>query len=111
MAFTDCASTKYDWNVYPFKRTCIKHRLARPYHPWTNGQTERMNRTLKEATVKSFCCETLAVLTDYLQAFVVAYHFAKHLKTLRWKTPLQKVCEAWTKDPSIRTPFIPGPYT
>lgn len=30
----------------------IEHRLTRIKHPWTNGQVERMNRTIKEATVK-----------------------------------------------------------
>jgi transposase InsO family protein len=30
----------------------IEHRLTKPNRPWTNGQVERMNRTLKEATVK-----------------------------------------------------------
>ena len=26
----------------------IEHRLTKPNHPWTNGQVERMNRTIKE---------------------------------------------------------------
>ena len=26
---------------------------------------------------------------------------APHLKALRWRTPYQVICEAWTKDPSI----------
>ncbi|HRW60434.1 MAG TPA: IS481 family transposase, partial [Defluviicoccus sp.] len=30
----------------------IEHRLTKPNHPWTNGQVERMNRTIKDATVK-----------------------------------------------------------
>jgi hypothetical protein len=30
----------------------IEHRLAKINHPWTNGQVERMNRTIKEATVQ-----------------------------------------------------------
>jgi hypothetical protein len=29
----------------------IEHRLTKIKHPWTNGQVERMNRTIKEATV------------------------------------------------------------
>ena len=32
----------------------IEHRLTKINHPWTNGQVERMNRTIKEATVKRF---------------------------------------------------------
>ena len=32
----------------------IEHRLTRVNHPWTNGQVERMNRTLKDATVKRY---------------------------------------------------------
>lgn len=32
----------------------IEHRLTKPKHLWTNGQVERMNRTIKDATVKWF---------------------------------------------------------
>jgi hypothetical protein len=43
---------------HPFDRVClfhgIDHRLTKPNHPWTNGQVERMNRTIKEATVQRF---------------------------------------------------------
>src|SRR5271170_4478768 len=43
---------------HPFDRVCllheIDHRLTKPNHPWTNGQVERMNRTIKEATVQRY---------------------------------------------------------
>ena len=43
---------------HPFDRVYdehgIEHRLTKPYHLWTNGQAERMNRTVKDATTKAF---------------------------------------------------------
>jgi hypothetical protein len=43
------------YRVNRFDQICrahdIEHRLTKPNHRWTNGQVERMNRTLKEATV------------------------------------------------------------
>jgi transposase InsO family protein len=88
-----------------FERVCreydIDHRLTKPYHPWTNGQAERMNRTVKEATIKAFHYSGLEALKAHVLAFVTAYNFAKHLKALRWRTPFQAICDAWTKEASM----------
>ena len=94
-----------------FDRVCrehgIEHRLTKPYHPWTNGQVERMNRTIKDATVKAFHYDTLDCLKAHVIAFITAHNFAKHLKALRWRTPFEAICDAWTKDPS---PFNINPH-
>ena len=46
-----------------------------------NGQVERMNRTIKEATVKRFHYETHEQLRTHLTDFATAYNFARRLKT------------------------------
>jgi transposase len=47
-------------------RNDVDHRLTKPKHPWTNGQVERMNRTIKDATVKRFHYETHDELRSHL---------------------------------------------
>ena len=77
----------------------IEHRLTKPNHPWTNGQVERMNRTLKEATVRLYHYENHEQLQAHLAAFLDAYNFAKRLKTLRGLTPYEAICNAWADQP------------
>ena len=77
----------------------IEHRLAKVRHPWTNGQAERMNRTLKDATVKRYFYETHDQLRTHLADFVTAYNFARRLKTLKGLTPYEFICKLWTKEP------------
>lgn len=77
----------------------VAHRLTQPNHPWTNRQVERMNRTLKEATVKRYHYGSHAELREHLKAFLLAYNFAKRLKTLRGLTPYEVVCAEWQRSP------------
>ncbi len=89
--------------AHAFEYACaqndIDHRLTKPKHPWTNGQVERMNRTIKDATVKRHFYETHDQLRANLQNFVDAYNFARRLKTLKGLTPYEFVCKAWTSEP------------
>ena len=63
-------------------RNKIDHRTTKPKHLWTNELVERMNRTLKEATVK-------------------------RLKTLKGLTPYEYVCKIWTTEPQG---FVKNPH-
>jgi hypothetical protein len=79
-------------------RNDIDHRTTKPKHPWTNGQVERMNRTIKDATVKRFHYETRDQLREHLANFVAAYNFGKRLKTLKGLTTYEIICKGWTKE-------------
>jgi hypothetical protein len=58
---------------------------------WTDvpsgGQVERMNRTIKDATVKRFHYDSHDQLRTHLTDFLAAYNFARRLKTLGGLTP------------------------
>lgn len=100
--FAARAGTEGYWLI-PFDRICealgIEHRLTKINHPWTNGQVERMNRTIKEATVKRYHYGSHGELKQHLQTFLMAYNFAKRLKTLKGLTPYEYICKIWTTDP------------
>ena len=87
------------WRVHAFDHACeehgIEHRLTKPCHPWTDGQVERMNRTLEDATVERYHDE----LRAHLRLFLGAYNHARRLKALRGLTPYEFVCRAWTREP------------
>ncbi|GHH01212.1 hypothetical protein GCM10010961_38340 [Pseudodonghicola xiamenensis] len=91
----------------------IEHRLTKPNHPWSSedrktfrgtvfprdGQVERLNRTIKEATVKRFHYDSHDQLCAHLTDFIAAYNFARRLKTLNGLTPYEYICKIWTSEP------------
>ena len=77
----------------------IEHRFTKINHPWTNGQVERMNRTIKEATVQRFHYDSHQQLAQHLDDFVKAYNFGRRLKTFKGLTPYEFVCNAWASQP------------
>ncbi len=94
-----------------------RHRasLDEANHPWTNGQVERMNRTLKDATVKRYHYDSHDQLRTHLRLFLDAYNHARRLKTLRGLTPYEHVLQVWRKEPDRfkldPSHHIPGLYT
>jgi transposase InsO family protein len=89
--------------THMFDRCCqensIEHRLTKIKHPWTNGQVERMNRTIKEATVKRYHYDRHEELESHLADFIDAYNYGRRLKTLRGLTSYEFIVAAWTKEP------------
>ena len=87
----------------------IEHRLTKPNHPWTNGQVEPMNRTIKEATVKRYHDDSHDQLRSHLADVLDVYNFARRLKTLSGLTPYEYICKIWTSDPErfILNPIQP----
>ena len=77
----------------------IEHRFTKINHPWTNGQVERMNRTIKEATVQRYHYDGHEQLRRHLHDFAAAYNFGRRLKTLKGLTPYEFVCKAWQTEP------------
>ena len=100
--FTNRACDRYAFDPI-FGRVCaehgIKHRLTKIKHPWTNGQVERMNRTIKEATVERFHYDDHAQLRQHLANFIDAYNFGRRLKMLKGLTPYEFICKQWTNEP------------
>ncbi len=99
--------TNHERHIYAFEhifdRVCreyqIEHRLTKIKHPWTNGQVERMNRTIKEATVKRFHYDDHDQLRNHLANFISAYNFGRRLKTLKGLTPYEFISKQWTIEP------------
>ena len=90
----------------------IEHRFTKINHPWTNGQVERMNRTIKGSRhclgpVKRFHYDSHDQLRQHLSNFVNAYNFGRRLKRLRGLTPYEAICKAWAAEPHR---FISNPH-
>lgn len=103
--FAETGRHRVSGRVHPFDRMCrllgVEHRLIKPYHPWTNGQVERMVRTLKQATVRAFHYDGIRELRRHVADYLANYNFAKHLKALQWRTPVETLEALWASRPKL----------
>jgi hypothetical protein len=63
------------------------------------GPLERMNRTIKQATVQRYHCDDHGQLKRHLADFLHAYNFGRRLKTVKGLTPYEFVCKSWASEP------------
>jgi 16S rRNA C1402 (ribose-2'-O) methylase RsmI len=74
-------------------RSVIRYIFSGAYTPWTKGQRERMNRTIKEATAKRYHYDSHNQLKACLD------DFAKRLKSLAELTVHEFICKCWQNEP------------
>jgi len=99
--YADGPTARYMTHMFDMRcrENGIEHRLTKIKHPWTNGQVERMNRTIKEATVKRYHYDNHRQLETHLADFIDAYNYGRRLKTLKGLTPYEYICKTWTTEP------------
>ena len=99
--YADGPTARYVTHMFDMRcqENDIEHRLTKVKHPWTNGQVERMNRTIKEATVKRYHYDSHQQLEAHLHDFINAYNYGRRLKTLKGLTPFEYICKIWTINP------------
>lgn len=90
---------------HPFDLLCsqygIQHRRTQPYRPQTNGQVERCNRTLKEATLHVYPYANKEQMQSPINDFIIAYNGSKKLSAINRNTPMQECVKWWTKHPKL----------
>lgn len=113
--YADGPTARYMTHMFDMRcqENGIEHRLTKIRHPWTNGQVERMNRTIKEATVKRYHYDSHRQLETHLRDFIDAYNYGRRLKTLKGLTPFEYICkistiepERFTLDPTHQMPGL-----
>ena len=82
----------------------IEHRFTKINHPWTKGQVERMNRTIKDATVRRCHYVSHDQIRRRLDDFLSAYGFGRRLKTLKGLIPYEAPCRVWQIEPHELAP-------
>jgi len=83
----------------------IEHRLTLPAHPQTNGMVERVNGTIKQATILRNKYKNKEEMEHDLEAFLLHYNIVRTHDSLRKelnvKTPFQAITKWYELKPQI----------
>lgn len=87
------------------KQQTIEHRLTAPYTPQTNGMVERVNGTIKNATIKAEDYTCIEDVRKELNKFLIYYNFNRRhgsfRKELKVRTPFDAVQSWFQTKPEI----------
>ncbi|MFM7631008.1 MAG: integrase core domain-containing protein, partial [Alphaproteobacteria bacterium] len=90
---------------HPFDQICqqnnIIHKLTQFKHPWTNGQVETFNKTLKKATVKTYHYDDVIQLKQHLMSYLLVHNYQKKLKALKFQTPYDFLLLSYQNQPHL----------
>lgn len=90
---------------HPFDQICqqnnIIHKLTQFKHPWTNGQVETFNKTLKNATVKTYHYDDVIQLKQHLMSYLLVHNYQKKLKALNFQTPYDFLLLSYQNQPHL----------
>jgi transposase InsO family protein len=103
-----CAGVK-DSTVHRFDELCeeleIEHRLIKPYTPKTNGMVERVNRTIKESTIRISKYNSVEEMREDLLKFMKHYNLVRRhtslKKEIKVKTPIEAYKFWYDKEPNL----------
>lgn len=71
----------------------LGRRPTRPTNPCTNGQVERTHRTINEAKVTPYRCDSHDQLRAHLEDLLAAWGFAHGFTTPGGLTPDEYICK------------------
>lgn len=87
--------------VQAVEQSGAEYRHTKFYSPWTNGLVERMNQTIKKATIRQYRYEGHEDMSKAILNFVMMYNLYRKHNMLNRKTPYQVMCEWYLKKPKI----------
>lgn len=83
------------------KKNGIEHRRTKVRHPWTNGLVERVNKTIKDATVKRYTYLNYDQMNASIRSYEQIYNFTRKHSAINRKTPYQSMLEWYHKDHTL----------
>jgi len=79
----------------------IKYKHTKFYSPQTNGQVERMNGIIKEATLNYFKYETIEQFKNHLNHFLNYYNLKKKQKAIGRLSPYDFTLQKYKTNPGL----------
>ncbi|MCS6962406.1 MAG: hypothetical protein NZT61_07910, partial [Deltaproteobacteria bacterium] len=70
-------------------------------HPYTNGMVEALNKKVKNGTVREYYYETREEFEKHLGYYLLNYNINTKLRSLRYRTPYEVMCEWYDKKPDL----------